>query len=252
MVHLCRCFIFLLIFSGTLSAAYARDFIVLAIPQAPFKYEENGQIKGIDVDVLRLVMKRLGLTLKVKLIDADTRLLQEAKMGRADMLLLFSKKKSRMSYLTYPEQSYIDLTWNFFIRSEDKTKITYESFADLKGLIVGATKSNAYTPEFWAAGLNLLTVPFNRLQLKMLLGKRTDIVALNTINTLYEEKNSGVLEKITYLPKALKTKPYYNVFAKASTHPDMAYLQKNYSVIIQDLKQDGVIERIFQKYLGRE
>ena len=233
-------------------SAHAREFVVLANPQAPFKYEINGQISGIDVEVLDLVMGRLGLTYRIKLIESGARLMREIKMGRADMLLLLSKNKARMEFLVYPEESYIDLTWNFFIRREDRDRIKYRTFDDLHGLIVGATKSYAYTPEFWNAGLALKILPYNSLQLKMLLRKRTDIVALNTINTLFEQKDTGLLDKVTYLSKPLKTKPYYNVFSRSSDHPDMARLQDNYSAIIRELKKDGTIERIFRKYLGHQ
>lgn len=70
----------------------ARDFTIIASPQAPHKFVEDGVIKGIDVEVIDHVMKRLDVNYKIRLINSAARIIQEAKSGRADMILLLSKK----------------------------------------------------------------------------------------------------------------------------------------------------------------
>lgn len=239
---------FLLMFAG---GAVARDLIVLAIPEEPYKFAENGVFKGIDIEVLDEVMRRLDLSYSVEFVESGTRIQQEARAGRADILLLFSRKPDRMEYLIYPEESYIDISWNFFIRAEDEGRISYDSFEDLKSLQVGITQDFAYTPEFLASGLALQTVASNNLQIGMLLAGRIDTVPLNTISTLYEEKKAGRLDLLTFLPRPLITKPYYNVFAKASTYPDIDGLAARYDAVIRDMKADGTLDAILVKYLGR-
>ena len=232
------------------SQGQAREFIVLATPQAPHKYEEDGQLKGIDIEVLKLVMERMDLRYRVRLIRSDTRIQAEAQAGRADMLLLFSKKQARMAYLDYPQESYVNLAWHFFVRAGEQNKIQFESLDDLRGLQVGATRDVAYTPEFWDAGLNLQITSSNDLQIRKLIAGRFDIVALNTISTLFEAKRDGNLDKIAHLPKPLKSKAYFNVFPKASNHPRRNEVLQNYDGIIQKLRRHGIIQQIFQKYLG--
>ncbi len=231
--------------------AYSRDFIIIANPQEPYKFQEGNTNKGIDVEVIDIVMKRLGIPYKIIFIKSDARIQEEARKGKADMLLLFSKKKSRQEYLIYPEQSYVNITWNFFIRSEDEGKIKFETFDDLRNITIGATVDISYTPEFHQAGLKLQLTTRNDLQIGKLLLKRFDAVPMNTISTLYEERKKGNLDKIAYLPKALKSKPYYNVFTKASTYPNFSELVKQYSAIIKELKADGTIDAIFKEYLGK-
>jgi len=237
-----------LMFAG---GALARDLIVLATPEEPYKFAENGVFKGIDIEVLDEVMRRLDLSYSVEFVESGTRIQQEARAGRADMLLLFSRKPDRMEYLIYPQESYIDISWNFFIRAEDEGRISYENFDDLKSLQVGITQDFAYTPEFLASGLALQTVASNNLQIGMLLAGRIDTVPLNTISTLYEEKKAGRLDLLTFLPRPLITKPYYNVFAKASTYPDIEGLAASYDAVIRDMKADGTLDAILVKYLGR-
>ena len=235
-----------------LGAASARDLIILATPEEPYKFQEDGVYKGIDIDIVREAMRRLGIPFSIELIQSGTRIQQEARAGRADMLLLFSKKLDRMEFLIYPEQTYVDISWNFFIRAEDESKIKYENFDDLRGYQIGITQDFSYTPEFLNSGLTFQPMPRNDLQIGKLLARRLDVVPMNTISTLYEEKKSGRLDAITYLPKPLTTKPYYNVFAKASRYPDIAGLAARYDSVIETMKSDGTVDVIIRKYLGRD
>ncbi len=231
--------------------ANARDLIVLATPEEPYKFLEAGIYKGIDIEIVDEVMRRLGLSYRVEFVESGTRIQQEARSGGADMLLLFSKKPDRLDYLIYPQESYIDISWNFFIRSEDEDKISFKSFDDLKGLQIGITQDFAYTPAFLNSGLSFQTVTRNNLQIGMLLARRLDAVPMNTISTLYEEKKAGRLDQLSYLPKPLITKPYYNVFAKASSYPDIEGLAARYDETIREMKADGTLDAIIVKYLGR-
>jgi polar amino acid transport system substrate-binding protein len=231
--------------------AVARDLIVLATPEEPYKFEENGVFKGIDIEVLDEVMRRLGLRYSVELVESGTRIQQEARAGRADILLLFSRKPDREEYLIYPQESYIDISWHFFIRAENEGKITFESFEDLKGLQIGITQDFAYTPEFLNSDLDFQTVPSNNLQIGMLLAGRVDVVPMNTISTLYEEMKSGRMNRLAILRRPLITKSYYNVFAKASTYPDIEGLVARYDETIRGMKSDGTLDSILVKYLGR-
>lgn len=233
----------------TSQLVFARDFIIVATPQAPFKFIENGAVKGIDIEIIDEVMKRLEIPYKILFVKSDARIQAEARNGTVDMLLLYSKKKSRMDYLIYPEQSYIDLTWNFFIRKEDEKRIKFTSFDDLKALKIAATNGVSYTHEFWTADLDLILTSKIELHLPMLLAYRVDTTPLNTITTLYEAKKKGLLSKISFLPKPLKTKAYYNTFVKASSYPLKERLIKRYNSIVADMKKDGTIQKIFNKYL---
>ncbi len=235
---------------STTSNSFAREFVIAGTPQLLFKMEAEGKYQGIDIEILQQVMKELKLPYKIKLIKSDKRILQEAKMGKVDMLISYSKKSSRLAYLDYPQVSYKQINWNFFIRKSDENNIHFNSFDDLKELKVGATSGVSYTKAFWEAGLNLNTVSKNDLQITKLLNHRIDIVPMNTLNTLYEAQQLGYREQISYLSPALKSRPYYNPFPKASTYPNKAIIMQRYDEAIQKLQADGTIQAIFDKYLS--
>lgn len=228
----------------------ADEITILANPQEPHKYTTANGPAGIDVDVVALLSQMLGFSYRIRFIQSDARIQEEARQGRAEMLLLFSDKPSRRAYLDYPAYSYVSITWHFFIRAGDRDRIRFNSLADLEGLRVGATNDVAYTPEFWAAGLDLDLAPHNAVQLGKLLAGRIDVVPLNTISTLHEAKRKGILEQLHYLRTPLKTKPYYNVFVKNSRHPDLPRIRAGYDQALRQLMKDGRILEIFRKHLG--
>tara|TARA_R110001599_G_scaffold8670_1_gene42515 strand:+ start:3319 stop:4026 length:708 start_codon:yes stop_codon:yes gene_type:complete len=208
-------------------------------------YDENGQAKGIDIEIIDLVMNEMKLPYKFNLINSTERGVIEAKSGNVNMLMSKIMKEDRKSFLIYPQETYRNIAWNFFIRKEDEGKIKYDSINNLK---VGATKSFAYTAEFWAAGLNLEIVTNNSLQINKLIYKRFDIVPMTTLSTLYDARNNKQLDKITYFPKVLVFTKLYNVFTKTSIFPDKEKLIKEYDRVIREKIKNGSIKAIFDKY----
>ena len=51
---------------------------------APYEYYSNGEIKGVDVDIMKAVAKRLGKELKVKDVAFDS-IIAEVKTGKSDV-----------------------------------------------------------------------------------------------------------------------------------------------------------------------
>ncbi len=226
-----------------------RQFIMAGDVEPVFRYiDDNGQVIGIDIEIIDLVMKELKIPYKFTLIKPTARGVAEAKSGKVDMLISKIMKEDRKLYLIYPQETYRNIAWNFFIRKEDKGKIKYNSLDDLKSLKVGATKSFAYTDDFWAANLDLDVMPVNDRQIDKLIAKRFDIVPMTTLSTLYKLKNNGQIDKIAYLPKALVYTKLYNVFTKASTYPNKKKLIKEYDLVIRKLTESGQIKAIFDKY----
>jgi len=235
--------------SSSLAAQPQRKFIVIGDQEPVFRYkDDNGQVTGIDIEIIDMVMKDLKLPYEFKLIKSTARGVAKAKSGNADMLMSKIMKEDRKLYLIYPQETYRNIAWNFFIHKENEGKIKYDSLDDLKDLRVGATKSFAYTDEFWAADLNLDIITDNSLQLYKLIYKRFDIVALTTLSTLHKARNNGQIDKITHLPQVLAYTKLYNVFTKASTYPNKEKLIREYDITIRKLIKNGQLQAIFDKY----
>ncbi|MTI08189.1 substrate-binding periplasmic protein, partial [Curvivirga aplysinae] len=190
------------------------EFVVMANPQIPHKFMQDNKPAGIDADIVKLFFESEKIPYRIELIESDNRLLLEAKQGRADMLLLFSRNLEREKFLIYPDISYIDITWNFFVRADRANEFRSGHLEDLIGFRVGATEGISYTDRFWSSNLTLDKVAKNSLQITKLLNGRIDTVPLNTINTRYEAQLGGYLHRLHILQPPLKFKSYYNVFSK--------------------------------------
>ena len=244
--------VFLLLAS---SLAYGRDLIVAGISEEPNRWvDESGQMVGFDVDVFDYIMKKMGVNYKIILEKSSARLQANWQKSNTpyDMVFTYSEKDSRKVYLNYATESHISFSWNFFIRKENAGKYKFEKYEDLRGLRIGATKGFSYTPDFWKAEKNKIfkidTVIKNKFQVTKLLGKRFDMVPLNTQATLYEANKNGYSERLSYLPKPIKSKPYYNTFVKASNYPDLDKIKDKYDRILREMKEDGTLKKIEEKY----
>lgn len=232
----------------------AQPFKIVGIPGAPLRYIEEGNVVGIDVDIVDAIMKRLNIEYEVVLLNSSTRLKKLWQDPNVDMILTYSHKEERFRHLTYAKQSHITLGWNFFVRKENFVKIDYEKPEDLAGLKVGATLGFAYTSEFWEAAeegiFKLDTVVKNELNLKKLVHGRFDTFANIREDTLYQAKLAGYLDEIAYLPTPLKEKKYYNTFVKVSDYPNLENVIARYDEELLKMKLDGSIDNIYKKYFA--
>ncbi|WP_163832863.1 substrate-binding periplasmic protein [Spartinivicinus ruber] len=232
----------------------ARELIIGGIPEKPIRYiNKNGHPEGIDVDIIDAIFNQLKVDYKVAIISSSSRLEQLWKTSNTlDMVFTYSYKKWRTKYLIYPSESHITTQYHFFILRKNKGKIKYNTFEDLKGLKVGMTEGFSYTPEFLQAAESGIfyvdKVPINDLHMKKLLLGRIDVVPLPTMVTLYEAKVGNYRDEISYLPKSVKDKPYYNTFVKTSDYPNVKRIISQYDQILKKMKENGEVQAIFSKY----
>lgn len=230
--------------------AQARPFLIIFDSKPFFREKHNGEYAGIDIDIIEKVMQQLEVSYELRMLNASSRLLKMAKQGEADMVLSLSFDKTRADYLIYPAESYKTLRWHFFIRQQDRDKIRYQSFADLKGWIVGATKGYSYSPEFWQAGLNLQLTTDDSVHMRMLLAGRVDVVPMGAMTALAEARKQGYFEQLHQLKKPISEKIYFNVLTRQSSHRKKSQVVQSYDAIIRSLKSQGTIDQIYLKHLG--
>ena len=80
-------YIILLVITLLLTGCSNRDDKLIMATEAsfaPYEYYSDGEIKGIDVDIMREVAKRLGKELKIKDVAFDS-IIAEVKTGKSDV-----------------------------------------------------------------------------------------------------------------------------------------------------------------------
>lgn len=245
-----------LVFWGLLGPTLqARELVIGGIPEKPLRWvAPDGTIVGFDVEVMDCIMKKLQRDYRIELVDSSARLERNAREQPSpyDMVFTFSHTNERQSFLWYAKESHISFNWNFFLRKEDEGKFSFNSYADLAPWTIGITRGMSYSDEFLRAietvPLKVDQVATNKLQLDKLLARRFDLVPLNTKATLYEARERGILERISYLPKPVKDKAYFNTFVKNSSHPELQALIPQYDAALRQMRSDGTLAHLMIKY----
>lgn len=232
-----------------------RELVIAGIPEIPWRYwdERQQSFTGLDVDIVAHILGRLEIPYRIVLESSSARLENNWRMNSAyDMVFTYSYTQARAPYLLYAKESHLLVTQHFFILKKNLAQLHYDQLEDLRGLRVGATQGFSYTPAFWAAadaGLwrtDLVTQ--NKLQIHKLLHERIDIVPLPTMTTLFEARRGGYAERLAYLPKPLKSEPYYNTFVKSSDYPGLASIAERYDQELREMKRDGRLRAIYERY----
>lgn len=231
----------------------ARELVIGGILEPPLKWlDEGGHPRGLDVDLVSAIFGTLRIPIKIELIDSGARLTRNAEGGLYDLLLTHSYKPEREAYLLYPKQAHILHSWHFFIRKESVGQIHYDHLADLKPWRIGVTRDFSYTPELAAAmadpAYRFQEIPINQLQLRKLIAGRIDVVPMSLVTAFAQIREERLEGRLDYLPKPLKTSPYFNVWTRSRADADTPALMAAYDTELRHMKQDGRLKALYDKY----
>ena len=115
-----------MLFIIIVNLSFAKTFTIIGTPTKPLKINET---EGISIDILKLVTKDLRIEYyKFKFYPTITRIIKETQLGHTDILIGYSKNRDRLSYLAYPQESYIRIKWNLIPVESISKIIVFESF----------------------------------------------------------------------------------------------------------------------------
>ncbi|MDQ3757615.1 MAG: basic amino acid ABC transporter substrate-binding protein [Actinomycetota bacterium] len=104
------------------------------IPYAPFEFEEEGKVVGIDAEIVRAISGRLGLTPEFR--DTDfAGIFAALNAGQCDAIVssvsITEERKKTVAF----SDGYYDIVQSMLVRKADAA--TFTSFASLKGRTIG-------------------------------------------------------------------------------------------------------------------
>ena len=91
-------------------------------------------------------------------------------------------------------------------------------------------------------------IPFNQFQLGNLIAGRIDLVPMSLVTAFTQVREEGLEGRLGYLPKPLKSSPYYHVWCKARADADTPALMAAYDTELLHMKQDGRLKALYDKY----
>ncbi len=228
------------------SGVMADEFVIGTDPWPPFTILEESTFTGIDIEVAEEIEKRLtGIKFKFKNIPWSRALLY-MEQGKIDAITGLAKREDREKYILYTSPPYYSkCSSQFYVkRGSGVTIIEYE---DLYRYRVGFVSNSAYFTQFDNDDkINKISVTNERQLLVMLQYGHIDVLIGTNCQVDYHivmDNLRGEFEEVEYKP-GNNVDLYFGLSKKS----DVTELQPLLNNIIQQLHDEGVIQRIADKY----
>lgn len=213
---------------------------------APFVFQDNGDIKGIDIDVIKEIGRRLEIEINF-VLKPWKRLEKEVEEGSVSCVAAYFRTEERIKYMDFTTVPLHITSYTLFTRRDNKR--AFSTLKDLKGWKIGVNRGFKTTAEFEDAVSNgwIIKHEVNNEEqsLKMIQLNRLDAILTNYHVGLYNIKKINASKIIPLHPSIVDT-PAYFVFSKKK---NLAYLIPKFDEALLSIIQDGTYNKIFSKYL---
>ena len=215
------------------------------IPYAPFEYEEDGEVTGIDVELMEGVAARLGLEAEFRDTDFDG-IFAALAAGNCDVIASSVSITDERKQANNFTDGYFEINQSMLVRDGDEQ--TYAGFAALKGKTVGVqseTTGAAFaTEECEEAGCEVKEFTGADELFTALKAKQIDAVVQDfPINSYNAETTGDTVVSATFDAEAVEE--YGFVVPK-----DKPKLLEAMNTALDELREDGTYDDILEEYLG--
>lgn len=252
--------VLIFILTSTVSAQNKDVFKIGAEMLIPFEFVQNGQSKGINIQLIDTIFKRMNIPYEIHFGTEEERAFDLLKHGKVDAILSISYKKDREDVLWYPADfENDDKPQNFMWASEYvffglKNNIngySNKSLSELKkeNVKVGVIHGVSYSPEFWAAKLNTIEAASDEDNYKKLVAGEIDLYLTDKTIGRFTLKSLNLSDKIGYLPQRILSKPYTLAISKLSKSKYIEAVKKQFYIELDWTKKSGVAKKVYIEYL---
>ncbi|HVF73824.1 MAG TPA: transporter substrate-binding domain-containing protein [Acidimicrobiales bacterium] len=216
------------------------------VPYAPFEYEEDGKVVGIDADIMRAVGGRLGLIAEFR--DTDfSGIFAAMEAGQCDVIAssvsITDERKKTLDF----SDGYYDIVQSLLVRKADESK--YADLPALRGRTVGVQSgttgldyakaqsgANGYTVKEFEGADDLFAA---------LKSSQVDAVLQDFPVNAYNAKVSG---ETVVTKKFEDQKEQYGIVLKKGRDD----LKKAINDALARIRQDDTYNSILRTYLGQQ
>lgn len=212
---------------GTLVIATSPDF-------PPFEYLEEGQVVGIEIDILKKAAQEMGVILDIQQMDFDS-VIPGVQAGKFDLgasgITANEKRKKN-----------VDFSHAYFLASQ-AIVVTKDSpiasKADLTGKKISVQTGTTAEDYCMQSGYEVLAFTANNDAAAALTAGKVDAwVVDNEVALVLAEQND-----LQVLDEAMTSEPYAFAFPKASQS-----LVDKFNDILDTMLEDGTVEAVFKEY----
>jgi len=228
-------------------AAVAGSYKLVTLEYPPYEYTENGQAKGLAVEVIREAFKLMNHQVGIEFFPwARSQSMFED--GDVDGIFTFFKTPAREAITLFGKETVVTQPITFWVRKDSKIEFDGD-FAKLKPYSIGVVNKTSYGERFDTAvkeGL-VRTDTANTIEncIDKLLAGRFDIWVSNRYGAIHEFKRLGKLAEVRELKLPIQEIPAYLGFSKKRNH---TALRDEFDKAMGTLKQNGTYDKLLKKY----
>lgn len=241
--------LFILIFLLAPAKLFAVTVIFASPEDLPPKvYTENGELKGTYIEIIREACRRLNVEPEFQFYPW-ARAMALVKSGKVDAIFPPLKTPERSEFLYFPDEP-MSITRNV-IFAPKKRHLVVRSLEDLRELVIGVNDQYSYGGKFDEIKKSL--------NLDMSLNEEMQINKLSHDSTRRLDVAAGSEEAFKFMSRRLNVRqdfeviyvlsenPSYVAFSRAKG-PSAKELSKNFSKVLHQMKKEGVVQKITDKY----
>ncbi len=249
-VILSVCILFFIIAGQSVAGQRALVFATLN-NFSPFADISNGQARGIDVEIVEEICRRIGVPCKIHALPWK-RVLVRVRHGEVDGGFAAFKTPSREEYAIFLKHPLHYSRFNIFTRKGNE--FTFKKIDDLNGLDIGIKLGFKVSKEFDNAAAAdkfvLQEVETLKANIGKLMLRRIDCIASNYQETMLVLKELNLQDQVICLPHPIMPpKGAYLVISKASDMTNKKQVFDKMNKALKTMNEDGTIKRINDKYL---
>lgn len=211
----------------------------------PFSYIEEGEYKGIDVDILKEASKRLKHEVEFKFYPW-ARAMAKVRKGDADAVFGVYRNNQREKNIFYAGAPLSYETAVLVVPKDSHRRANM--LEDIDGWRVAQIRDTSYSKQFDNyKNMQRVWVNTNKQALELLELKRIDAAVFNELTFNYSQTVLNEMIGFKKLDLTVAKEPQHIGFSKAKgeSHKDLA---ESYSRVIQQLRDEGFIDKIVRSY----
>lgn len=225
-----------------------KSVVIAAADWEPYEFQENGQVKGIGVDIVTEAFNRMGYKVIKKFLPFS-RAVEMLRNGEIDVITDVKKTEERQKFGIFPKESIITAYTSLFVKSDSEIKFDGNILA-LKPYKIGIIRDYTYGAEFDKAVedkiLKVEVVDDKKQNMNKILDNRIDIYIENKLVEEVALKATNNENKIQELKPELNKTELYAYFSKKKNPGQMI---DEFDKKLAEIKKDGTFEKIYSSYI---
>ncbi len=213
----------------------------------PYTWQENGQDKGILVDIANeAIQKRMGIAVSHHIYPWE-RAQHLVKEGNLDAHI--TNGPLRKEWAEHSNEVVMELTWGIFVKAGNPKLEQIKKAKSLEEL--KPFQFIDYIGNGWAKanlvdkGFNVYLVPAPATIFSLLAKGRGDMNIMPSLQGRYYIRDLGLQDQIVELPPVTPAIPFHLVIGKKSP---FTKILPEFDKVIRQMKEDGSLQAIIDKY----